>query len=131
MPEYESSVIAGATYDAAKQELTVEFRSGAVYVYKGVPPEEAEAFASAESKGGFFAAYIRNSYTSARQEPQEPDYLTEETAREAVKMLHRALPKPRFAELLADVRALLAGLELTNEEGIALINEVRLRMRRP
>lgn len=36
-----------------------------------------------------------------------------------------------FGHLLAKIKSLLAGLELTNEEGEALILEVRIRMRRP
>ncbi len=37
----------------------------------------------------------------------------------------------KFQELVSDVGFLLAGLELTDEEGEALIEQVRIRMRRP
>ncbi len=36
-----------------------------------------------------------------------------------------------FAKLRSQIRSLLAGLELTKEQGEALILEVRIRMRRP
>lgn len=37
----------------------------------------------------------------------------------------------KFSELVTDMRSLLVGLELTNKEGDALIEEIRIRMRRP
>jgi hypothetical protein len=36
-----------------------------------------------------------------------------------------------FNELMMDIVSLLAGLELTNEEGEALIEQIRIRMRVP
>ena len=38
---------------------------------------------------------------------------------------------PKFNRLLLDVRKLLVGLELSEQEGEALITEIRIRMRRP
>lgn len=83
MPEYESSVIKQASYDASKRELEVEFRSGAVYKYADVPPEEAEAFAASSSKGGFFTAYIRNSYQASRVEVEDVESFPFETEKVA------------------------------------------------
>lgn len=69
--EYESSAIKSASYDFEKRELEVEFRSGGVYRYQDVPPEEAEAFAAASSKGGHFQAYIRNNYAPVKVEEED------------------------------------------------------------
>jgi hypothetical protein len=69
----ESSFIRGASYDQAKQELEIEFHSGDIWRYLGVPPEEAEGFASASSKGGYFSQFIRNGYTSVKVEPENAD----------------------------------------------------------
>jgi hypothetical protein len=60
--DFDSSAIRHATYNAETKELDIEFNHGGVYRYSGVPVEEAEAFAAASSKGGFFHAYIRGKY---------------------------------------------------------------------
>jgi hypothetical protein len=47
-------------------------------------------------------------------------------------MENRTLTEGRtFNELVMDIVSLLAGLELTDEEGEALIHQIRVRMRRP
>jgi len=52
--EVDSTSIAAIAYDRSKRELGIEFRqSGRVYFYFEVPPEEHEAFMSADSKGGY------------------------------------------------------------------------------
>jgi lysyl-tRNA synthetase class 2 len=57
-----STVIRDFSYDEARNELTVNFRSSKVYVYTLVPPSVAAAFASAPSPGAFFNETIRDRY---------------------------------------------------------------------
>jgi uncharacterized Fe-S cluster-containing MiaB family protein len=54
-----SSVIRRYQYDRTTKVLSVVFTSGAVYDYFEVPPEVADAFAAARSKGEFFGRVIR------------------------------------------------------------------------
>ena len=49
----DSSVIASMGYAAGQQILEIEFRSGDIYDYLDVPPEEYAAFRSADSKGTY------------------------------------------------------------------------------
>lgn len=66
-----STVIRRFAYDAASASLEVTFVTGRRYRYLGVPPELAERFAAAFSKGRFFNARIRD------------DFVYEELEREA------------------------------------------------
>jgi hypothetical protein len=58
-----SSNISAIGYDADNQILEVEFTKGAVYSYSGVPPGEYEGFMSADSKGTYLHANIKNHYS--------------------------------------------------------------------
>lgn len=57
-----STVVRRFTYDSASSALEVEFVSGRRYRYAAVPPEVAEDFRSAFSKGRFFNARVRDRY---------------------------------------------------------------------
>jgi hypothetical protein len=57
-----SSVIRRFSYDARRRELQIEFVTGRIYIYYGVPEQEAEAFRAAESKGRHFNFSIRDRY---------------------------------------------------------------------
>lgn len=48
------------------ETLEVEFISGAVYQYHGVPPNEHEAMMNADSKGKYLNANIKNSYACTK-----------------------------------------------------------------
>ena len=61
-----SSVIRRFRYDERRRRLTVTFVSGEVYEYENVPPEAAEDFRAAPSKGRFFGADIRDRYPYQR-----------------------------------------------------------------
>ena len=50
------------SYNKETQTLTVTFPSGASYDYDAVPPDIAEGFERAESKGSYFNANIRGIY---------------------------------------------------------------------
>lgn len=57
-----STAIHAFAYDEATRRLTVIFVSGRRYIYDDVPPDVADAFARAESRGGFFNRAIRDRY---------------------------------------------------------------------
>ena len=57
-----SSVIRAAHYDSDRKVLDVLFTTGRRYLYHRVPPEAAEAFRAAFSKGRYFNAHIRDNY---------------------------------------------------------------------
>lgn len=57
-----SSNIAAIGHDEDSQILEVEFMNGSVYAYSGVPVGEFESFLTAESKGKYFHANIRDRY---------------------------------------------------------------------
>jgi hypothetical protein len=57
-----STVIRHFHYRHDERELVVEFVTGRQYVYADVPPEKAERFRAAFSKGRYFNAHIRDAY---------------------------------------------------------------------
>jgi hypothetical protein len=57
-----SSVIRTASYDPDRAQLDIVFTTGRRYLYHRVPPEEAQAFRAAFSKGRYFNAHIRDAY---------------------------------------------------------------------
>ena len=64
-----SSVIASYAFNPEKSELTVEFLSGLVYVYIGVPESVYLEFKSARSKGSFLNQRIKGVYNFRRLPP--------------------------------------------------------------
>jgi hypothetical protein len=61
-----STVVDSASYDLAKRELTVFFRTGAAYKYDNVPEEVFSGLVNAEKPGRFFSRNIRHKYESHR-----------------------------------------------------------------
>lgn len=61
-----SSNITSIGYDAPSQILEVEFQSGAIYQYYGVPENIYGQLKQACSKGQFLNAYIKNAYGYSR-----------------------------------------------------------------
>lgn len=57
-----STVISNWNYDEARNELTVAFVTGKVYVYSLVPASVAAAMRAAYSKGVYFNENIREKY---------------------------------------------------------------------
>jgi len=57
-----SSNIQSVGYDADSSTLEIEFNSGGLYQYQGVPQSEYDAFMNAGSKGKYFHANIKNGY---------------------------------------------------------------------
>ncbi|MES2035029.1 MAG: KTSC domain-containing protein [Pseudomonadota bacterium] len=58
----QSTAITDIEYEDDHQKLYVRFVDGDRYVYVGVPGEVHRGFLDAESKGGFFAETIRDSF---------------------------------------------------------------------
>lgn len=58
----DSSSLASVGYEGGSQQLEVEFRHGAVYLYAGVPPEVFAGLMAAESKGRYFNDHIRHAF---------------------------------------------------------------------
>ena len=61
-----SSNIASIGYDAPSQILEVEFLSGTIYQYYGVPKNIYDRLMQAGSKGRFLNMYISNAYGYSR-----------------------------------------------------------------
>lgn len=57
-----SSNIVSIGYDEDDQILEIEFNDGSVYQYPGVPSSEHDGIMSADSKGRYFHANIKNRY---------------------------------------------------------------------
>jgi hypothetical protein len=58
----ESTILATVGFDETRKLLQLEFRSGAVYLYIGVPSAEYQALLDAPSKGRYFNGVIRGRY---------------------------------------------------------------------
>ena len=61
-----SSNIASIGFDPGSQTLEVEFLSGTIYQYFGVPDYVYDSFLNSGSKGSFFNHEIRNVYPPTR-----------------------------------------------------------------
>lgn len=63
----ESTSIRSLGYDASRRVLEVEFLTGAVYEYAGVPPRVFDALLCAHSVGATFNALVRGTYSWSRR----------------------------------------------------------------
>jgi hypothetical protein len=62
----QSSNIAAIGHDPEKNQLVVQFKSGATHAYEGVSAEDHAALIGAESVGKHFHANIRNRFESSK-----------------------------------------------------------------
>lgn len=62
----QSSNLRSATYEATSRKLTIEFHSGGVYAYTGVPEQVFADLLAATSHGRYFSAMIRDRYRYRR-----------------------------------------------------------------
>jgi hypothetical protein len=62
----DSSSLRSIGYDRETETLEVEFHSGGIYRYNGVPFDTWWAFRQSESKGKFFQERVRDHFTTAR-----------------------------------------------------------------
>ena len=58
----DSEALASVGYDAGRHVLEVEFTSGRVYQYFGVPQDEVERLLGAPSSGHYFSERVRDRY---------------------------------------------------------------------
>jgi KTSC domain len=65
----DSDALASVGYDASKSVLEIEFTSGGVYRYYGVPAAAHRRLMDAESHGRHFAAHVRDRYRYRKAEP--------------------------------------------------------------
>lgn len=61
-----SSNVEAVKYDPGESALHIKFKSGKVYVYDGVPPEDAEGLYHASSPSGFLRDNIIGTYEHRR-----------------------------------------------------------------
>jgi len=61
-----SSNLRSVGYDPQSETLEIEFHSGGVYQYHGVPLSVYVALVNAGSKGTYFYNHIRDSYPTTR-----------------------------------------------------------------
>jgi hypothetical protein len=64
-----SSVFAQAAYTESRQELTLWFDNGAVYLYREVPPSLYARFLDAEGKGSFYHQHLKGRFPSRCERP--------------------------------------------------------------
>lgn len=62
----DSEALASVGYDAAQHVLEVEFTSGRVYQYFGVPRHEVDRLLGAASLGACFSERVRDRYPCAK-----------------------------------------------------------------
>ncbi|OQX67727.1 MAG: hypothetical protein B6A08_13665 [Sorangiineae bacterium NIC37A_2] len=71
--EIDSQAIRSVGYDPATETLEIEFRTGRVYVYEGVPASVHQWFMKIPSKGGFVNRVLEPKYGGREvTEPSEP-----------------------------------------------------------
>lgn len=68
----ESNSLRSIGYDEQTRELEVEFCSGRIYRYTGVPPEAHDWLMRSKGKGGFFNRMIRDRYAMHDITPGPP-----------------------------------------------------------
>lgn len=61
-PAFTSSNVATIKYEDVQSILEITFNNGGVYHYFDVPPQVADEFRRAESKGTFLAANIKGNF---------------------------------------------------------------------
>ena len=62
----ESSNLASVGFDPKKSVLEIQFNSGSIYQYFGVPQAVHTGLMAADSHGQFFHKFIRNIYQYSR-----------------------------------------------------------------
>lgn len=66
-----SSNITAIGYDADKQVLRVNFKSGGRYEYHGISPALHKSLMAAQSKGNYLHWYIRDRFTTRKLQKDE------------------------------------------------------------
>ena len=66
--DLKSTSLHAATYEEQSSFLELEFRSGAIYRYLGVPAQIYQELLWADSKGRYFNQHIRNRFAYTKVE---------------------------------------------------------------
>ena len=74
-----SSNIHSVGFNNKKKELIVEFKVHSRYSYKDVAPEVYDAMLQAESKGKYFAEFVRGKYEALCIKQKPPKVVVETT----------------------------------------------------
>ena len=69
-----SSSIKGFEY--SDSQLIIEFTGGSKYLYKGVSMDLVESFMTSDSKGKFFAVYIKDKFVTEKLENTNTNAIT-------------------------------------------------------
>jgi hypothetical protein len=67
--DLQSTSLNAATYQDQSAFLDLEFQSGAIYRYLGVPVQVYQELLQAESKGRYFNQHIRNRFPYTKIDP--------------------------------------------------------------
>ncbi len=78
--EIDSRAIRSVGYDAQTERLEIEFRTGRVYVYGGVPISVYEWFMKLPSKGGFVTRVLEPKYGGQKADRADEPALDLEAA---------------------------------------------------
>jgi hypothetical protein len=70
--ELSSTALKTAAYQDPGALLELEFHSGAIYRYFGVPPQTYQELLGAASKGTYFHYQIRDRFPYAKVHPADP-----------------------------------------------------------
>jgi len=79
----ESTSLRSVGYDLGARELEVEFSSGRIYSYAGVPPEAYDWLMRSKGKGGYFNARDRPRSPPARLAQRDAASIGRDVSREA------------------------------------------------
>jgi len=69
-PVSQSKNILGVGYDGASKTLEIEFSSGGIYSYEGVPADLHQALIKSDSPGLFFTNFIRGAFPYTHLNPK-------------------------------------------------------------
>ena len=87
-----SRVVVSAGYDPASQTLELEFASGRVYRYTGVPRGTYEWLLRAPSKGAFVTRMINDRYAYLDVTPPPPEQDLDAALRASLREVERRMP---------------------------------------
>ena len=114
MKDVTSSTLGRYAYDAAHRKLYLEFKSGKVYLYKGVPPAVVDAFEQASSKGQFFNQAIKGKFSGTLVDPSAVPAVAD-----GAKPKARRKAKVRQADRALTWREILDQVALPTEDALA------------
>ncbi len=66
MPALHSTNLASVNYNETTRDMTITFRSGAIYTYSDVDQETYDRLLSAPSAGAYFASQIKDKFEFVR-----------------------------------------------------------------